>query len=80
MGSKTADVALLGTYVPQRGLQMLQLSLSSTPGEALEALKQRKIQVFYCGSCIAAGAVQSAPGALQEQPKMAPKVFHELSE
>ena len=44
---KTADVALLGTYVPQLGLQVLQLSLSGTPGEALEALKPHKIQVFY---------------------------------
>ena len=69
MGSKTADVALLGTYVPQLGLQVLQLSLSGTPGEALEVLKARKIHMFYCVLRIAAGAVQSAPGALQEQPK-----------
>ena len=69
MGSKTADVALLGTYVPQLGLQMLHLSLSGTPGEALEALKPRIILMFYCVLRIAAGAVQSAPGALQEQPE-----------
>ena len=68
MGSKTADVALLGTYVPQLGLQMLQLSLSGTPGEALEPLKPRKLQMFCCVSRIAVGAVQSVPGSLQEQP------------
>ncbi len=66
MGSKAADVALLGTYVPQLGLQELQLSRSGTPGEALEALKTHKIHVLYCVLRIATGAVQIAPGALQE--------------
>ena len=51
-GSTTADVALLGTYVPQLWLQVLQLSLSGTPGEALEALKPYEIRVFtvFCES------------------------------
>ena len=62
-------VPQLRLHVPQLGLQVLQLSLSGTPGEALEALKPRKIHVIYCVLRIAAGAVQSAPGGIQEQPK-----------
>ena len=70
-------------YVPQLGLQTAPGTATwdpSTPSwapctppgpprAALEVLKQRKIHVFYCVLRIAAGAVQSAPGALQEQPE-----------
>ncbi len=62
-------VLQLRLHVPRLGLQVIQLSLSGTPGEALEVLKARKIHVFYCVLRIAAGAVQSAPGALQEHAK-----------
>ena len=62
-------VPQLRLHVSQLRLQVLQLSLSGTPGEALEPLKPRKILVVYYVLRIAAGAVQSVPGSLQEQPK-----------